>query len=65
MDIVIKKMERWYGVTISVADNNIFNERFSGEFQSESLSQVLEFIKYSSNIKYSVSSSKIVTLSYK
>jgi hypothetical protein len=61
--VVIKKMERWYGVSISIEDDRILNQRFSGEFQSESLSQVLEFLKISSDIRYSIKLNK-VTLSY-
>jgi hypothetical protein len=54
MEEVIKKMERWYGVKIIVNDPIIYNNRFTGEFESESLIQVLEFMTVTSGVKYSV-----------
>ncbi len=54
MDEVIRKMERWYGVKIIVTDSIIYNNRFTGEFESESLVQVLEYMRVTSGIKYSV-----------
>lgn len=51
---VIKKMERWYGVKITAKDTTLLSNRFTAEFDSESLTQVLEFLKMSSNIKYKV-----------
>jgi hypothetical protein len=54
MEEVLRKMERWYGVKIIVKDSTILNNRFTGEFESESLVQVLEFMKITSGIKFSV-----------
>jgi len=54
MKEVIKKMERWYGVKIVARDTTLLSNRFTAEFDSESLTQVLEFLKISSNIKFSV-----------
>jgi ferric-dicitrate binding protein FerR (iron transport regulator) len=60
---VIHKMERWYGVSIEVKAPNILNETFTAEFKSESLTQVLDFLKMSSNINYLITDQKVV-LSY-
>lgn len=54
MEEVIRKMERWYGAKIVIKDSSILNNRFTGEFASESLVQVLEFMKITSGIKFSV-----------
>ncbi|MFA6336126.1 MAG: FecR domain-containing protein [Bacteroidales bacterium] len=60
MDQVIKKMERWYGVTFIVSDNSILNNNFTAEFKSESLSQVLDYIKKSSFIGYKIEETKVI-----
>lgn len=62
MDQVVKKMERWYGVRFIINDSTIFNNNFTAEFKSESLSQVLDFIRKSSFIGYKIDETT-VTLS--
>jgi ferric-dicitrate binding protein FerR (iron transport regulator) len=59
MDVVIRKMERWYGVTVSVNDKHITNYRITAEFENESLTQVLEILKISSNIRYKVDGAQV------
>lgn len=59
IDAVIRRMERWYGVTIKVLDPQIFNYRMTAEFESESLVQVLEILKISSNIRYRVNGTQV------
>ena len=54
IDVVMRKMERWYGVNLTVNDKRILNFRITGEFENESLIQVLEMLKISSNIQYRV-----------
>ena len=60
---VVRKMERWYGVTIEVTAPAILKEKFTADFKSESLTQVLDFLKISSNINYLITDEKVV-LSY-
>jgi len=62
MDQVIKRMERWYGVSFIIKDSAILNNNFTAEFKSESLSQVLDFIRKSSLIGYKIDETT-VTLS--
>jgi len=50
MDEVIKKVERWYGVNITVNDRSILDYRFTASFHSESVSRVLDLLKITSNI---------------
>ncbi|OFY40030.1 MAG: hypothetical protein A2X18_00690 [Bacteroidetes bacterium GWF2_40_14] len=54
MNEVIKKMERWFGVKILVKDSTVLTNHLTGEFQSESIAQVLEYMKVTSNIKFTV-----------
>jgi len=54
MSEVVKKMERWYGVSFKIDDPEILNYHFTANFKSESVVQVLELLKISSNIKYSI-----------
>ena len=63
MSEVIRKMERWYGVCIEASDPAILKEKFTAEFKSESLTQVLDYLKMSSNINYLIADEKVV-LSY-
>ncbi len=60
---VIRKLERWYGATIVVPNRKILDNRFTASFSSESLSQVLEFLRLSTNIGYTLSESNKVVLS--
>lgn len=48
---VIKKMERWYGVDITVADARVMNNTFTASFRSESLQQVLTLLDITCGIK--------------
>lgn len=60
MNEVIKKMERWYGVRFSVNDNNIYSYCFTATFSSESITQVLELLKITSNIGYSIKNRDVI-----
>ncbi len=62
MDEVVRKMERWFGATINVSNRKLLDYRFTASFRSESLSQVLELVNLSTNIKYSVRDNNVVTL---
>ena len=50
MDEVIRKLERWYGVSIHAQDAAILNMYFTASFESESLNQVLQLLQITSNI---------------
>jgi len=58
-DAVIRRMERWYGVTITVDDPYILNFRITARFEGESLAQVLEIFKISSNIRHRITGNQI------
>ncbi|MHC1780693.1 MAG: FecR family protein [Bacteroidales bacterium] len=59
MDDVVKKMERWYGVNFVIKDSLIFDYRFTAKFRSESITQVLEILRLSSNIRYKIENTTI------
>ncbi len=54
MSEVVKMLERWHGAKIVVKESNVLNYRFTGSFNSESLIQILELIKFTSPIDYSI-----------
>ena len=59
MSEVIKRLERWYGVEIVLLDKLILNNLFTASFDSESINQVLEMIKISSLVDYSIEDRKV------
>lgn len=59
MDEVLRKLERWYGVRISVEDTTILQYSFTADFESESLSQVLELMKITTGINYQIDSNNV------
>ncbi len=59
---VIKKMERWYGVDITVADARVMNNPFTASFRSESLQQVLTLLDITCSIKSKIKSPTEVEL---
>lgn len=60
MTEVASKLSRWYGYNVIIHGNVIENYRFTGEFHSESLIQVLDAIKLSSNVRYSIMNKDII-----
>ena len=59
---VIKKMERWYGIDITVADARVMNNTFTASFRSESLQQVLTLLDITCSIKSKIKSPTEVEL---
>lgn len=57
---VIASLERWYGVRITVLDNSVYRKSFTADFQSESITQVLELIAITCGITYTIDGSDIV-----
>ncbi len=47
-------LERWYGVKISFMDDEIRKYRFTGPFEKEELSTVLNFLKESRDFNYEI-----------
>jgi ferric-dicitrate binding protein FerR (iron transport regulator) len=60
MTEVANKLSRWYGYNVIIHGKVIESYRFTGEFHSESLIQVLDAIKLSSNVRYSIMNKDII-----
>ena len=59
MPEVVKQLERWYGVNIHVTDDNILNYRFTATFTTESITRVLDLLKFSSMLDYEINGTEI------
>jgi len=59
LEEVVKKMERWYGVSFIAKDPELLKYNFTANFKSESITQVLELLKITSNIGYSIKDSRV------
>lgn len=51
LELVAKKLERWYNCTIHIKDAGIRESRYTGNIEMESLNEVLELIKLTTPIK--------------
>ena len=56
---VAKTLERWYGVKVIIADDEIKNYKFTTVFENESLSRVLELLELTSPISIKYKSGKL------
>lgn len=59
MPEVLRRIEKWYGVTVKVADDRILGYRLTATFESESVSRVFDLLAISSGIKYSIEGSTV------
>jgi len=57
---VLKKLERWHGTEFIVKDKSILSCKITAQFQSESIVQIMEVIKYCSPIDYKIKEKQIV-----
>lgn len=60
MPEVIKKLERWHGVNVIVKDSTILKYKFTAEFGSESMVQILELFRFTSPIDFSVKENEVL-----
>jgi transmembrane sensor len=60
-DDIALLLERWYGARILFKDNNIRHYRFTGVFEKEELSTVLDFLQESKKFNYTVEQDEPVT----
>lgn len=59
MPEIIKQLERWYGVKVHVVDEKIMKYHLTATFTTESITRVLELIKFSSLIDYSINGEEV------
>ena len=57
---VIKELERWHGASFEVANERIYNHKFSAKFKQESLVQILEVLKFCTGIEYEIKNDKVI-----
>lgn len=60
MSEVIKRLERWHGSKFTVLDNNILKLKVTANFQSESIIQIMELLKYSIGINYEIQNNVVI-----
>ncbi len=56
---VIKELERWHGIDIIVKDDKIMDYTISATFNSESIIQIMDMIKYCILVDYKFENNKI------
>ncbi|MCE7043211.1 FecR family protein [Dyadobacter sp. CY312] len=60
----LKKLERWYGVTIQVADAKVMSGesswRFSGKFQNKPLDYILTTMSYPNRFSYTIKNKTVI-----
>lgn len=59
IDEVKNTLERWYGVTIAIENAAQIPQSFNGQFQNESLANVLESIGFAMNFGYRIDSRNV------
>ncbi|MCK9304248.1 MAG: FecR family protein [Bacteroidales bacterium] len=59
MGEVIKKIERWYGVSVTIDSPAISEFNITANFKSESVSQVFELLQITSNIGYKIKDNQV------
>ncbi|NLR65927.1 FecR family protein [Chitinophaga varians] len=57
---LIKRMERWYGITIECHDQALLQTSFTGNVQGESLDQLLGMLKQTKQFDYNVTAGKVI-----
>ena len=57
---VIKRLERWHGIKIKTENTKIFDLPVSANFQSESVVQIMELLKFSIKIDYDIFENEVV-----
>ena len=60
MTDVVKQLERWYGVNIHVLNDDILNYRFTATFSTESITRVLDLIRFSSMLEYEINGKEVL-----
>jgi ferric-dicitrate binding protein FerR (iron transport regulator) len=54
------KLERWYGVKITIVDIEIEEYHFNGTIENETINDVMEIIKYALPINYTIQHNNII-----
>jgi transmembrane sensor len=60
LEEVALQIERWYGVKVTVTDQEMLSTRYSAVFEDESLQQVMEALKLTGNFKYTIRKKEVI-----
>ncbi|MEG0519095.1 MAG: DUF4974 domain-containing protein [Bacteroidales bacterium] len=60
MKEAIKILERWYGVSFIIHNHTIYNYKLTSTFHSESITQVLDLMKYCMPLKFEVKNNVVI-----
>lgn len=65
MSEVIKILERWHGVKFIIKEKEVFHYDITARFNTESIVQIMEMIKYCSLVDYKIDSTTVILSSRK
>lgn len=60
LENVALKIERWYDVSVNIADDKLKHAAYSGVFEDESLQQVMEALQLTGNFKYTINKKEVI-----
>ncbi len=58
--VLISKLQRWYGVEITLKNKNLNKSTFTGTFDNETIEQALNALKLTTRFSYTIEKNKIV-----
>ena len=59
MPEIVKQLERWYGVNIHILDEEVLSYRLTATFTTESITRVLDLIRFSSMLQYDITGKEV------
>lgn len=59
MPEIVKQLERWYGVHVHIVDPEIMNYRLTATFTTESITRILDLIRFSSMLEYDINGTEV------
>ena len=62
MDNIFNQFERWYNVDIKVVNKPNFAWNYTGEFQNQTLQDVLESLSFSQNFEFDITKNTVTII---
>ena len=59
MPEIVKQLERWYGVHVHIVDPDVLNYRLTATFTTESITRILDLIRFSSMLEYDINGTEV------
>ncbi|WP_431217647.1 FecR family protein [Puia sp. P3] len=59
---VARRLERWYGVTVTIQGDELKNIEFTGVFDDDNLTEVLYALQLSGNFKYEIKKNEVIII---